>query len=113
MKIILFLVLILFIVLVFASPKDKLSLKSKLVILFCGAALFLAAFIYNEKMQERQDQVQRLLEDFMQEKSIKCGEYEVDNKHFNYEYGTQSFVAKRGFSNLNGVIIPIQKCIKE
>ncbi|WP_180753265.1 hypothetical protein [Campylobacter fetus] len=49
MKIILFLVLILFIVLVFASPKDKLSLKSKLIILFCGAALFLAAFIYNEK----------------------------------------------------------------
>jgi len=48
--------------------------------------------------------------DFKQGKTLKCGEYNVSAEKFNYEFGTASFLAKREFSDLSGVIVPIKSC---
>ncbi|RAZ50756.1 hypothetical protein [Campylobacter hyointestinalis] len=111
MRIVLFLILLLFVILLFAVGNEKLNLKSKIIILVGAMALFLIVFFYNESMQNKEDGINRILEEFMQGKTVTCSGYEVDKKHFNYEYGTQSFVAKREFDNLNAVIIPIEKCM--
>ena len=34
----------------------------------------------------------------------------VSAEKFNYEFGTASFLAKREFSDLSGVIVPIKSC---
>ncbi|AII14557.1 putative membrane protein [Campylobacter iguaniorum] len=113
MRIVLFLVLILFILILFAAGSQRLNLKSRILILICGIALFLVAFFYNESVQNKEENINKIVEEFTQGKTVKCGEFEVDKKHFNYEFGTGSFVAKSGFESLNSVIIPVEKCIEK
>lgn len=114
MRIILFLLLLILILAVISLSNDLLSKKSKAVVLVLIVAIFGAAFYYTQATQNTQNTSLELLRAYEQGKSLKCGEYEVNSSNFGFEYGTQSFVAKRGAKNYEGVILDIKKCeIKE
>ncbi len=109
MRILLFLVLILAVLILLAISNDKLNLKSKISILAVCVVVFLAGFIYNQNDNKRSNDIKELLYKFNANESIKCGDYNITNSKFNYEFGTSSFVSKEQ----NGIIIPIEKCLKE
>ncbi|MDO5045420.1 hypothetical protein [Campylobacter sp.] len=110
MRFILALVVILVAILLFSVSDEKISKKSKILIAVIVVVLGSLAYIYESAFEESQAKKRELLSSFNQGKILKCGEFEVSNKKFNYEFGTSSFVAKREFKELSSVIIEIDKC---
>ncbi len=108
MKIVLFVVLILFIVVVFAAPKEQLSLKNKITILLFGLVIFLAGFFYNIKVDNDTLKTAEIITDFRAGKTIKCGDLDIDKSGWEYEFGTASFVAKN--EDMGGLIISVKRC---
>ena len=114
MRIILFLVLIVLILLIIAASNDIINKKAKAGILVLIIAIFGAAFYYTQNIASTQNTSLELLQAYEQGKGLKCGAYEVNASNFGFEYGTQSFVAKRGAKDLQGIIIDVKNCqIKE
>lgn len=114
MRIILFLVLIVLILLIIAASNDIINKKAKAGILVLIIAIFGAVFYYTQSVTSTQNTSLELLQAYEQGKSLKCGAYEVNASNFGFEYGTQSFVAKRGAKDLQGIIIDVKNCqIKE
>ena len=97
MRIVLFLVLAVVVLIVLAISSQRLNWRSKLSILAVCVVLFITGFLYNADDERRSND------------SIECQDYNISKKNYNYEFGTQSFVAK----DKSGIIIPIQKCLKE
>lgn len=111
MRIILFLLLLLLILMLIFVSNEILNKKSKAIIFILG--LFVAGFVffYNKFESDHANSRKALLENFLQGKNIKCAQIDVNNTAFNYENGTESFVAKKEFKNLSGVIISIKDCM--
>lgn len=93
------------------SLKNEFLSKKLKGVLSLFLLLFLAfAYFYQSSFDDKSEKNMQILNAFKQGKVIKCGDFNVTNDRFNYEFGTACFVAKRNISELNGVIIEISKC---
>jgi len=91
--------------------KEKKSGKGfKALVSAVLVAILVCVYFYEENLSKNEDAISKLVSDFKQGKVLKCGEYNVSAEKFNYEFGTASFLAKREFSDLSGVIVPIKSC---
>lgn len=113
MQIIAFLLFIVIVVLLItALMKDKSDKKTKWISVGSLIILILLIFGYERYVTNVEDANRALLQSFNQGKSLTCNGTKVDSTRFNYEHGTGSFMAKKEFKNLAGVIIPITQCSK-
>lgn len=101
-------------VLLFALPHDKFSLKSRVFTGIFAVLLIVFAGVYESSSEKKAELKRELILKFEQGGKIKCGKFIVSYKNFSYEYGTSSFVAKDkahgGDEALKGLSIDAQNC---
>ena len=95
---------------IWAIKDEKISKGIKALGSTVLVAILICVYFYEENLSKNEDAISKLVSDFKQGKTLKCGEYNVSSEKFNYEFGTASFLAKREFSDLSGVIVPIKSC---
>lgn len=110
MRILLILAAFLLIALLFSIKHESLTTKAKILLTIAISFVFAAAYFYQSELENTQAKSQEILTLFNQGKILKCGEIEVSNTKFNYEFGTSSFVAKRGIKELSSVKVDIKNC---
>lgn len=110
MQIIAFLTLVVLILLILEqvgfSPKIKYFGAALLVV------IIVVAVLYERNSSKKGSYKRELVLHFTQGGELLCGGVKVDLKHFNYENGTESFVAKKEFENLKGTILSLKDCEK-
>lgn len=94
-----------------AVRNEYMSKKFKAILILVIALSLVGAYLFQANSDDDAKNRRNLLVGFEQGKTLECDGILVDNKKFNYEYGTSSFVAKRDQNDLQGVIILIDKCI--
>ena len=95
---------------IWAIKDEKISKGIKALVSAVLVAILVCVYFYEQNLSKNEDAISKLVSDFKQGKVLKCGEYNVSAEKFNYEFGTASFLAKREFSDLSGVIVPIKSC---
>ncbi|OUT19750.1 hypothetical protein [Campylobacter concisus] len=95
---------------IWAIKDEKINKKTKAIVSAILLAVLVCGYIYESNLSRNEDAISKLVSDFKQGKTLKCGEYNVSAEKFNYEFGTASFLAKREFSELSSVIVPIKSC---
>ena len=95
---------------IWAIKDEKISKGVKALVSAVLVAILVCVYFYEQNLSKNEDAISKLVSDFKQGKTLKCGEYNVSAEKFNYEFGTASFLAKREFSDLSGVIVPIKSC---
>ena len=95
---------------IWAIKDEKISKGVKVLVSAVLVAILVCVYFYEENLSKNEDAISKLVTDFKQGKVLKCGDHNVSNKKFNYEFGTASFLPKREFSDLSGVIVPIKSC---
>ena len=95
---------------IWAIKDEKISKGVKALVSVVLVAILVCVYFYEQNLSKNEDAISKLVTDFKQGKVLKCGDHNVSNKKFNYEFGTASFLAKREFSDLSGVIVPITSC---
>lgn len=95
---------------IWAIKDEKISKGIKALVSTVLVAILICVYFYEENLSKNEDAISKLVSDFKQGKVLKCGEYNVSAEKFNYEFGTASFLAKREFSDLSGVIVPTKSC---
>ena len=95
---------------IWAIKDEKISKGVKALVSAVLVAILVCVYFYEQNLSKNEDAVSKLVTDFKQGKTLKCGDHNVSNKKFNYEFGTASFLPKREFSDLSGVIVPIKSC---
>ena len=95
---------------IWAIKDEKISKGVKTLVSAVLVVILVCVYFYEQNLSKNEDAISKLVTDFKQGKTLKCGEYNVSNKKFNYEFGTTSFLPKREFSDLSGVIVPIKSC---
>ena len=95
---------------IWAIQDEKISKGVKALVSAVLVAILVCVYFYEQNLSRNEDAISKLVSDFKQGKTLKCGEYNVSAEKFNYEFGTASFLAKREFSDLSGVIVPIKSC---
>ena len=110
MRILFALLVVLLAFLLFSISDEKISKKNKFLLIF-GMVIFVAfAYIYEENLSKSQDRNLEILTAFNQGKILICGDMNVTNDKFNYEFGTASFVAKREFKELSSIKAQAKEC---
>lgn len=95
---------------IWAIKDEKISKGIKALVSAVLVVILVCVYFYEKNLSKNEDAISKLVSDFKQGKTLKCGEYNVSAEKFNYEFGTASFLAKREFSELSGVIVPIKSC---
>ena len=95
---------------IWAIKDEKISKGVKALVSAVLVAILVCVYFYEENLSKNEDAISKLVTDFKQGKVLKCGEYKVSAEKFNYEFGTASFLPKREFSELSGLIVPITSC---
>ncbi len=95
---------------IWAIKDEKISKGVKALVSAVLVAILVCVYFYEQNLSKNEDAISKLVTDFKQGKVLKCGDHNVSNKKFNYEFGTASFLPKREFSDLSGVIVPIKSC---
>ena len=95
---------------IWAIKDEKISKGVKALVSAVLVAILVCVYFYEQNLSKNEDTISKLVTDFKQGKTLKCGEYNVSSEKFNYEFGTASFLAKREFIDLSGVIVPIKSC---
>ena len=95
---------------IWAIKDEKISKGIKALVSAVLVAILVCVYFYEENLSKNEDAISKLVTDFKQGKTLKCGKYNVSAEKFNYEFGTASFLPKREFSDLSGVIVPIKSC---
>ena len=95
---------------IWAIKDEKISKGVKVLVSAVLVAILVCVYFYEDNLSKNEDAISKLVSDFKQGKTLKCGEYNVSAEKFNYEFGTASFLPKREFSDLSGVIVPIKSC---
>ena len=95
---------------IWAIKDEKISKSIKALVSAVLVAILVCVYFYEQNLSKNEDAISKLVTDFKQGKVLKCGDHNVSNKKFNYEFGTASFLPKREFSDLSGVIVPITSC---
>ena len=109
-KILIYILIVLFLVLIAFSLREKLGKKTKpffsvLLITFIALAVFFE-FENTQKSHLRND----IIVAFNQNKNILCKDINVSKAYFNYEFGTGSFISKDNNQSFNSLIIDIKDC---
>ncbi|WP_170018607.1 hypothetical protein [Campylobacter sp. RM16190] len=110
MRILFILAAFLLVVLLFSIKHESLNMRAKILLTIAISIVCAAACFYQFEFENRQAKSQEILTLFNQGKVLKCGDIEVTNSKFNYEFGTSSFVAKRGIKELSSVKVDIKNC---
>ena len=95
---------------IWAIKDEKISKSIKALVSAVLVAILVCVYFYEQNLSKNEDAISKLVTDFKQGKVLKCGDHNVSNKKFNYEFGTASFLPKREFSDLSGLIVPITSC---
>ena len=95
---------------IWAIKDEKISKSIKALVSAVLVVILVCVYFYEQNLSKNEDTISKLVSDFKQGKTLKCGDHNVSNKKFNYEFGTASFLPKREFSDLSGVIVPIKSC---
>ena len=95
---------------IWAIKDEKISKGVKTLVSAVLVVILVCVYFYEQNLSKNEDAISKLVSDFKQGKVLKCGEYNVSAEKFNYEFGTASFLPKREFSDLLGVIVPITSC---
>ena len=95
---------------IWAIKDEKISKSIKALVSVVLVAILVCVYFYEQNLSKNEDAISKLVTDFKQGKVLKCGDHNVSNKKFNYEFGTASFLPKREFSDLSGLIVPITSC---
>ena len=95
---------------IWAIKDEKISKGVKALVSAVLVAILVCVYFYEQNLSQNEDTISKLVTDFKQGKTLKCGEYNVSSEKFNYEFGTASFLPKREFSDLSGLIVPIKSC---
>ena len=95
---------------IWAIKDEKISKSIKAAVSAVLVVILVCVYFYEENLSKNEDAISKLVTDFKQGKVLKCGDHNVSNKKFNYEFGTASFLPKREFSELSGLIVPITSC---
>ena len=96
---------------IWAIKDEKISKGVKALVSAVLVAILVCVYFYEQNLSRNEDAISKLVSDFKQGKTLKCGEYNVSAEKFNYEFGTASFfLPKREFSDLSGLIVPITSC---
>ena len=95
----------------FLIGSKSLNRRSKFVVSVVGGILLALAVLFQAWEDSSTTNRVDLLEAFSQGKTLNCGKFEVNATRFNYEYGTSTFIAKRGFNEVAGVKIPLSECL--
>ena len=95
---------------IWAIKDEKISKGVKVLVSAVLVAILVCVYFYEDNLSKNEDAISKLVSDFKQGKVLKCGDHNVSNKKFNYEFGTASFLPKREFSDLSGLIVPIKSC---
>ena len=95
---------------IWAIKDEKISKGVKALVSAVLVAILVCVYFYEQNLSKNEDTISKLVTDFKQGKTLKCGEYNVSSEKFNYEFGTASFLPKREFSDLSGLIVPITSC---
>ncbi|MBS4234855.1 hypothetical protein [Campylobacter vulpis] len=107
-KILIFILVILCLALISFALRKKLGKKTKPFFIALLVIFIIFAVIFENKNLKLSDKKQDLLYAFHQGKVLKCKDFNVSKEHFNYEFGTSSFVAKN--KEFKGVVLDIRKC---
>ena len=95
---------------IWAIKDEKISKGIKALVSAVLVVILICVYFYEENLSKNEDAISKLVTDFKHGKVLKCGDYNVSAEKFNYEFGTASFLPKREFSELSGVIVPIKSC---
>ena len=95
---------------IWAIKDEKISKGIKALVSAVLVVILVCVYFYEQNLSKNEDAISKLVTDFKQGKTLKCGEYNVSAEKFNYEFGTASFLPKREFSDLSGIIVPIKSC---
>lgn len=110
MQIIAFLLLVLVVMLLLSAKKESVQPRVKLAIAGAFIILTIIALVYESQFSKTQDSNRAMINHFEQGGTLVCKDKPVDNIHYRFENGTQSFVAKKEYTNLSGVIVPLYDC---
>ena len=110
MRVIIVLLGVLAAIAIFSVSDEKLSKKAKFIITFSVIFVAAALYFYETRLESEQGKRLELVALFNQGKTLKCGNFDVNNTKFNYEFGTSSFVTKRAAKELNSVKIALDGC---
>ncbi|MBE2985116.1 hypothetical protein CCAL9344_07320 [Campylobacter sp. RM9344] len=109
-EVIFFLGIAIFLGAIWMIKDENISKKIKIIITVVIISSGIFAYIYETKKLDTADKNLQLLAEFRQGKSLVCGDINVTNEKFNYEFGTSCFMPKREFKELSGLVIKISDC---
>ncbi|AQW86784.1 putative membrane protein [Campylobacter pinnipediorum subsp. caledonicus] len=101
---------VIFLMAIWAIKDEQLNKKFKAFIVFIVLLFIGFAYFYESNVDDIGEKNMSILNQFRQGKTIICGDQNISKDKFNYEFGTSSFMAKREFIELSGVIVNISEC---
>lgn len=110
MQIIGFLILLIIFFAILSIDKERLGSRQKGIIIGTLLALVIVGVGYEFIISKNTESKREMVLHFSQGGSLTCKGMEVDSKRFNYENGTASFIAKEGFPEIRGTVIPLSDC---
>ena len=72
------------------TKSQKISIFVSLLIVITGATL------YNKYTSQQQEQLLKVVLKFKQNKTIKCGNIEINSSNYTLSVGTYTFIGKKG-----------------
>ncbi|NLC27625.1 MAG: hypothetical protein GX780_02505 [Campylobacteraceae bacterium] len=110
MQVIAFLILMLIFIAILSIDKDSLDPKIKWTSVAIILGIVLIAVGYEYISSKKGANKRELVVHFTQGGSLMCKDVKVDIERFNYENGTESFIAKKEFQNMRGTVISLDDC---
>jgi predicted Na+-dependent transporter len=110
MQIVGFIILLLILIAILSVNKEQLGPKQKGALIALILAIIFIGAGYEYYVSKKTKQKREIILHFTQGGTLTCKGVKVDSKHYNYENGTASFVAKGKFSQIKGNIVSIDDC---
>lgn len=110
MQIILFLILVIALVALFANNSAQMDKQTKIYITLGAFVLFGLMYFYESSKNNTEEYSRQIVSAFTQGKELLCDARIVSNKDFIYVSGTNTFMPRDGKMELQGIIIEVATC---